>query len=1281
MHPLRGLGLFLLLGTTTLALASEAPYRPGHGYYRDLRIEFAFVDQAPVSLTGDDFHSSLKWDYADVESLLKQYGAHDWQRLFFEHSPEKLDQLRKQGQERRGIKLPDLNNWYTAIIDDELLAAQLVEELARIPQIRSAAVTPVPIYFTPNYEANQYYHQAAPRGVGIASGWAESGGNGSGINVIHHEGGWITDHEDLTNLNYTGGGNEYPSGDSGWYNHGTACVSILAAPQNGFGVTGLVHSASGLYSRGFWDSGSPNTWIACTNYINVGDVISASWGYGGSLPSGYSCSCNPGQAGGQPAESNQSDFDAIQTVTANGYIIVNSAANGCVPMDNALYGGIYDLNQRDSGALIIGAIYDGGSPACFTNYGSRIDAHSWGGSVYSAGYGDLNSSSPPASYTSGFGGTSAACPIVSGAVASLQGVYKNSTGTTLDAWELRNLLRTTGTDQTSSPSIEISNQPDLIELIANVGGGGPDLTAPSISHTALGDTGDTSGPYGVSATITDPSGVTSASLFYRVNGGSYTSLGMSVAGSTWTASIPGQSEGSLIEYYITATDGASPSNTGSSSTWSFSVFGAFDGVVILSPSAGANSSGTEWASALTAAGYNGNIANVDNLDSVFLGGPTDALIVLLGVYSNNFVIADGSALALAIEDFINAGGNVYMEGGDCWAYDPGNGGHDFNALFGVTGSSDGTGDLASFTGHGITSGSATYSGENAWIDHLDAAGASLLFSNDAIGYNCGYYQAGARTTACASFELAASSNFQSIVSDLFGSNLFGLLGPGLTPPELVYSPASINASVELAGATSQLVSLQNVGEEVLSWSLTLTQTSANRSVAYETLPHRELAKGEEDPRPGILPQNAGGPDAFGYTWHDSNEAGGPTVNFQDISGTGTAITLSDDQNSGPYSLGFAFDFYGASYNEVRVCSNGFLSFSSTSTTYTNASIPDSAEPNALIAPFWDDLNPQSIGAVYYQSFADRFIIQWSGVPRYGTTEPNTFEAILHTNGTIEFQYGSMTAATLNSATVGIEDAAGTDALQVVFNATYIQSNMALRITPPTAGATWLDASNYSGSIAGFGGTSSFSVLMDATELAAGVYTGNVVISTNEPGSHTIPVTLTVSAGDTTPPVISMSCLGDTYSEASRTISATITDDTAVDLAYASVSVNGGGSILYPLNTSGGSSWTGLIPGAAAGSSVSYHIEAQDPAGNQSQSGSCFYSVLGLDVPDLSITWINASTVQLSWTAVSGAVNYTVYTALDAGGSYTPLLTTAATNSQVPVSSDQVQVFRVTANSN
>lgn len=1383
------LGTMLALGllpSLVLASTGDGLARPSSGYYADIRVHFAFDDMAQVRLhDGRDFRSGMKYDYADVEALLQTMGARNLDRLFFEHDPQVLEGLKKTGEARRGITLPDLNNWYTCVMPDEASARELVAALASHPLIRSAAVTPIPVPHavdiaptTPNYQGSQDYHDAANYGVGIASAWGQTNGTGTGISILHHEGGWITTHEDL-NLNYTGGGN---STDSGWYNHGTACVSILAAPSNAYGVTGLAYGADELLSRGFWDNGSPNTWIACQSYLQPGDVISASWGYGGSLPSGYNCSCNPGQAGSQPAESDQADFDAIQTVTANGYIVVNSAANGCVPMDNALYNNKYNLNVRDSGALIIGAIDPGGAPACFTNYGSRIDAHAWGSSVVSAGYGDLfnGGGDNRQYYTSDFGGTSAACPIVSGSVAALQAVYKQrNAGAVMDAWQLRNLLRTTGTPQTSQQSTKpISNMPDLAELLVAIGGGGPDVVPPAISHSPLGNTGNT-GPFTVTAAITDASSVTSATLRHRVNGGGWNLQAMSAAGgSNWQASIPAQVPGSVIDYYITATDGATTPNTATSSTWSFTVLTTSNGIVLLTPSASAKSGGAEWSSALSAAGYPGTIQNVDNLDGIVLGEGVDAVVVLLGIYSDNFVIPSGSQMASDLAAFITAGGNVYMEGGDCWAYDPGNsGGHDFNSLFGITGLSDGSADLTSATGYGPMAGTYAYTGANNWIDRLGASGAGLLFGSSA-GYNCGYYQLGARNTACSSFEMAGLAGFNGLVQTLFGSSMFNVLAPPqdttpptvslaclgattptqnpsvtataadasgiasvtlgwqlnggpaqyaamspagggtytgtlagavygssvtytatavdassngnvavsnscgtqiLEPAHLVVNPLSASGAAMPGASDSELLTLQNTGDVGLTWTATVTQDPFpfNTRSSQVQAPAR-LGKDEPDTRPGQAPNAAGGPDAFGYSWIDSDEPGGPAVTFQDISSSGTALGLGDDEVSSALALGFPFSYYGSTYNDVYVCSNGFVSLLATTNAWTNQALPDGADPAGVIAPFWDDLNPASGGTVHTQAFADRFIVQWTAVRHYGNSDVYTFQVILHDDGAIDFQYGTLVGS-LTSCTIGIESPDNSIASQVVFNAAYLQNNMAVRFASAPPETQWLGVSGTGGTIAG-NSSSSLTVTMDASLLAAPyTYTGVVTLTSSEPSTIQVPVSFFVGSSDNTDPSVLVPCIGDVYTTAAMAVVAEVADASGIQSVSLLWSTGGpsGSVVMSPL---AGDFWMGMLPGQPVGTTSTYTVQAVDASGNGNtgSSGPCSTTVLALAEPAVTITIVSPSHVLLTWSAVPGAMQYNVYIANGLDGSYTLLQTTSGTNLTVAVSPDQARLLRVTA---
>ncbi|MCK4980624.1 MAG: hypothetical protein KAS62_09515, partial [Candidatus Delongbacteria bacterium] len=254
---------------------------------------------------------------------------------------------------------------------------------------------------------------------------------------------------------------------------------------------------------------------------------------------------------------------------------------------------------------------------------------------------------------------------------------------------------------------------------------------------------------------------------------------------------------------------------------------------------------------------------------------------------------------------------------------------------------------------------------------------------------------------------------------------------------------------------------------------------------------------------------SGGPDTYGYKWKDSDEIGGPVYNWVEINGSGTALGLSDDGESAALNLGFTFNYYGVDYTTIVVSSNGAASLTETDVTYNNTNIPTGSGEKAILAPFWDDLNPTSGGEVYY--YADgannRFIIEWDGVVDYGSTTPNTFQIILTDNGKILYQYKDM-QGDLVGCTVGIGDHTGADGNLVVANAAYLKNNLAVEF-----GATpeWLSLDATTGSIAG-SGTDVIAATCDAAGLELGVYTADIIISSNDPDESTkiLPVTFTVS---------------------------------------------------------------------------------------------------------------------------------------------------------------------------
>lgn len=145
-----------------------------------------------------------------------------------------------------------------------------------------------------------------------------------------------------------------------------------------------------------------------------------------------------------------------------------------------------------------------------------------------------------------------------------------------------------------------------------------------------------------------------------------------------------------------------------------------------------------------------------------------------------------------------------------------------------------------------------------------------------------------------------------------------------------------------------------------------------------------------------------------YSVLDSNDPDGPVFNWIEINSTGTALNLGDD-NSTLVPLPFSFEFYGTSYNQVYVNSNGSLNLSNFFSGQGKTCIP-TTDTTDIIAVQWSDLNPSVSGNVYYETRGTSpnriFIVEWFNVPHYFNTGGDiTFEVILYEGSNkITFQY-------------------------------------------------------------------------------------------------------------------------------------------------------------------------------------------------------------------------------------------------------------------------------------
>ncbi|PID79705.1 hypothetical protein CSB20_09350 [bacterium DOLZORAL124_64_63] len=314
---------------------------------------------------------------------------------------------------------------------------------------------PLSLLNTPDYTDMQDYMNDAPQGVGVLAVRHVPGALADGLTIIDVEGAWLWSHEDLPTPTHEIGVQIH---DVDWRNHGTAVMGEMRGQDNGFGVTGIVPLCDvGNASIG---NGAGAAWAlaAAMEVLEPGDLILVELHAPGPNANGQ------GQFGYVPMEYWPDVFDVIRTATARGIIVCEAAGNGHQDLDDPVYQGLFDRNVRDSGAIMCGATAgDALYSANFSNNGTRVDLNGWGWDVTTCGYGDLQAGPETEWYTAGFSGTSSASPIVTGAVAALQGMVRESLGFELDARLARDLLRETGTEMVSGTLI--GTRPNLVEAI------------------------------------------------------------------------------------------------------------------------------------------------------------------------------------------------------------------------------------------------------------------------------------------------------------------------------------------------------------------------------------------------------------------------------------------------------------------------------------------------------------------------------------------------------------------------------------------------------------------------------------------------------------------------------------------------------------------------------------------------------------------------------------------------------------------------------------------------
>ena len=216
--------------------------------------------------------------------------------------------------------------------------------------------------------------------------------------------------------------------------------------------------------------------------------------------------------------------------------------------------------------------------------------------------------------------------------------------------------------------------------------------------------------------------------------------------------------------------------------------------------------------------------------------------------------------------------------------------------------------------------------------------------------------------------------------------------------------------------------------------------------------------------------------------------GGPTPNqttnysvapitYVNQTNTGNQLFMTDDSQQGPFNIGFTFCFFGQTYSQFYVGSNGWISFSpGQPITFTTQTIPTGAfnvPKNCIMGP-WQDWHPGIGGQIRYQTTGvapcRKLIVSWTNMPMFScTANQGTFHIVIHESTNYIDNYIQNKPACLQwqggTATQGIHNALGTIGIATPGrNSTaWTATNDAYRWTPTgpvvTPTLTWYQVGN------------------------------------------------------------------------------------------------------------------------------------------------------------------------------------------------------------------------------
>jgi hypothetical protein len=400
-------------------------------------------------------------EIAPVQPLLDSLSKAHWRRVD-KISEEEMEAIRQTAQLKLGRALPDLNQEFRVFLPADTNAAPVIDALNAldIVELAQPIPRPAPLPVAPDFRPLQGYLNLSQDGIGAACTQTNCNLRGETVKVCDIEYSYTPTHLDLPTVTLLGGdiilgGQMDPFAEA----HGTASLGEMASLNNGIGTLGIAPNSS-YYFYGIWE------------YVMIDDIPTPVWDIPGAITAVIP-SLGPGDilllelqtssscGGYTPVEWDLPVYNRIVLAVGLGITVVEPGANGGLNLDAPCFsignGGHWPFLQGNgSGAILVGG---GAAPPAFggtdvprsrlpfSDYGSAVHVQGWGERVTTTGFGGLYNGLNEL-YTGGFNGTSAASPIVAGACALLQSVFKaNNGGNPLTPAQIRQVLINTGTPQ------------------------------------------------------------------------------------------------------------------------------------------------------------------------------------------------------------------------------------------------------------------------------------------------------------------------------------------------------------------------------------------------------------------------------------------------------------------------------------------------------------------------------------------------------------------------------------------------------------------------------------------------------------------------------------------------------------------------------------------------------------------------------------------------------------------------------------------------------------------